>query len=144
MTTAQNARNKAAKDTTNPVANAFAEYLDTLTNQHETFVSSLKGSRARAQRMSTELSDALIAGQRDMLGISRQVLDHPADFSAAAKLVMDAATAAQERALKFGKLVCEEQVEAGAEAQKMWAGTVGATGFGTSIRPFAGWFAKTA
>jgi len=144
MTTTQNARHKAAKDTTNPVSNAFAEYLDTLTNHHETFTSSLKGSRARAQRVSAELSDALIAGQRDMLSISRQVLEHPADFGAAAKLVMDAATAAQERALKFGKLVYEEQVQAGAEAQEIWAGTVGATGFGTNIRPFAGWFAKTA
>ena len=94
MTTTQNARHKAAKDTTNPVANAFAEYLDTLTNHHETFTSSLKGSRARAQRVSAELLAKLDREDLSPYALSSELglYAHQTDVSAANAIAQSALT----------------------------------------------------
>lgn len=144
MTTTQNARSKAAKDATNPAAQALNNYLDALASGHEQLAASLKCGRARAQRVTEEVSEILVAGQRDALAIARQLCDQPGDLRATAKLVMDAVTAAQERALKFGKLVYEEQAEAGSEAQKLWANAAGTLSSGAGVRPFAGWSTQAA
>lgn len=121
MTTAQTTtRSKTTKETSIPAATAFADYLDTLSDRHEKLVASLKDNRDRARRISEELTEAFLAGQRDLLGLARQLAGHPADLSANAKVVMDTAAAAQERSLALGKLVYTEQAQAGAEVRKLW------------------------
>lgn len=118
MTTAHT-KPKSAKDA--PVAAAsITDYLDTLSDSHEKLTASLKEGRERARRVSEEVTDAMLAGQRDMLVIARQFAGNPTDVSANTKALMDAATAAQERSLNLGKLVYGEQVQVGAELRKFW------------------------
>lgn len=121
MTTAQT--RKTAKDATAPTA-VFSDYLDTLSERHEKFAETMKEGRERARRISEELTSALVAGQRDLLGLARQIAANPTDVAASSKAVMDAAAAAQERSLALGKLVYSEQVEVGAEVRKFWETTL--------------------
>lgn len=120
MTTAQT--RKTAKDATAPTA-VFSDYLDTLSENHTKFAESMKEGRERARRISEELTAAMVAGQRDLLGLARQIAANPTDVAASSKAVMDAAAAAQERSLALGKLVYSEQVEVGAEVRKFWETT---------------------
>lgn len=121
MTAAQT--RKSAKDATAPAA-VFSDYLDTLTERHEKFAESMKEGRERARRVSEELTEALLAGQRDLLGLARQIASNPTDVAASSKAVMDAAAAAQERSLALGKLVYSEQAQVGAELRKFWEATL--------------------
>ncbi len=120
MTTAQT--RKTAKDATAPTA-VFSDYLDTLSENHTKFAESMKEGRERARRISEELTAAMVAGQRDLLGLARQIAANPTDVAASSKAVMDAAAAAQERSLALGKLVYSEQVDVGAEVRKFWETT---------------------
>jgi len=121
MTTAQT--RKPAKDATAPTA-VFSDYLDTLSERHAKFAESMKEGRERARRVSEELTEALFASQRDLLGLARQIASNPTDVAASSKAMMDAAAAAQERSLALGKLVYSEQVEVGAEVRKFWETTL--------------------
>lgn len=121
MTTAQT--RKTAKEATAPTA-VISDYLDTLSENHAKFAETMKEGRERARRISEELTAAFVAGQRDLLGLARQIAANPTDMAASSKAVMDAAAAAQERSLTLGKLVYSEQVEAGAEVRKFWETTL--------------------
>ena len=99
MTTAQT--RKTPKDDTAPAA-AISSYLETLSAQHEKFAESIKETRARAHRFAEELTEAMLAGQRDMLGMARQIVGNPTDMGANSKAMMELATAAQERSLSLG------------------------------------------
>lgn len=144
MTTAQTPR-KSAKDATASAA-PITEYLDTLTERHEQLAASFKEGRERASRVSEQVTDALLAGQRDMLVIARQFVSNPTDVSAATKALMEAATAAQERSLNIGKLVYGEQAQVGAELRKFWESSMATPpNFTTSLPKFGNftnWFAK--
>ena len=91
MTTAQT--RKTAKEATAPTA-VFSDYLDTLSENHAKFAETMKEGRERARRISEELNAAFVAGQRDLLGLARQIAANPTDVAASSKAVMDAAAAA--------------------------------------------------
>ena len=139
MTAAQTAPGKsgAEKFAALPSA-AFTDYLETLSERHEQFATTFKETHERTTRLATEWTEALLAGQREWLGVARKLASNPTDFSANSKVVMDAAAAAQERSLSLGKLVYGEQAQVGAEARKFFEATFANTGF----KPLTGWFAK--
>jgi hypothetical protein len=140
MTTAQT--RKTPKDDTAPAAAIF-NYLDTLSAQHEKFAESMKESRARAHRYAEEMSEALLAGQRDMLGIARQIVGNPTDMGANSKAIMELATAAQERSLSLGKFVYTEQAQVGAEVRKFWETSFATPpSFMPSMPAVSNWFPK--
>ena len=139
MTAAQTTRGKAATDKPGilPTA-AFSDYLETLSERHEQFASSVKESHERATRLAGEWTEALITSQREWLGVARKLATNPADLSANTKVLMDAAAAAQERTLSFGKLVYGEQAQVGAEARKFMESAFANVGF----KPLTSWFPK--
>jgi len=140
MTTAQT--RKTPKDDTAPAA-AISSYLETLSAQHEKFAESMKESRARAHRFAEEMSEALLAGQRDMLGVARQFVGNPTDMGANSKAMMELATAAQERSLSLGKFVYTEQAQVGAEVRKFWETSLASQpSFMPSMPAMPNWFPK--
>lgn len=139
MTNAQTSRAKNAAD--KPAffsTTAVADFLDTVTERHEKLAAGVKETHDRATRLAGEFTDALLTGQREWLGVVRKLAGNPTDFGANSRALMDAAAAAQERSLAFGKLVYGEQAQAGAEARKFVESVFATTGF----KPLSAWVAK--
>lgn len=139
MTAAQTSRGKTSAEKLGALPTAaLTDYLETLSERHEQFATTVKETHERASRLASEWTEALFAGQREWLGVARKLASHPTDFSANSKVVMDAAAAAQERSLSLGKLVYGEQTQVGAEARKLFEATFANAGF----KPLTSWFAK--
>lgn len=139
MTAAQTSRGKAGADKFGALPTAaFTDYLETLSERHEQFASSVKENHERASRLAGEWTEALMTSQREWLGVARKLASNPTDFSANTKLLMDAAAAAQERSLSLGKLVYGEQAQVGAEARKFFESSFANAG----LKPLTSWFSK--
>ena len=95
---------------TNP--ESLAPYFDKLVERQNEISAALKESQARTQRIGTELMNAYLTGQRELLALTKQIALKPQDYAANIKAVVDASAVTQERAISFAKLCYSEQADA--------------------------------
>lgn len=132
---------KSAKET--PAKEAVNTYLDTLTEGHQKMTEALKEARTRGLRVSEELVDSILAGQRDILELSKRLALNPTDIAGNMKAVLEAATTAQERALAFAKLMYREQSDVSGELRKMFQSVFdNSTNVGQTARKLASFWIK--
>jgi len=103
---------------------AFTSYLDYLATVQEKFAASVKESRERTARVNDILVNAVLDAQRDAIATSKRIAANPQDAAANVKIVIDAATAAQERTLTLAKSLYQEQADVAAEFRKLWEGAM--------------------
>lgn len=138
-----NAKPKAGDTCTS--SEAFSSYLDYLATAQEKFAASVKESRERASRVNDALIDALLDTQRDAIATSKRLAANPQDHAANVKLVIDAASAAQERTLTLAKSLYQEQADVAAEFRKLWESAVKSSNdLGESAKKFGALWPKVA
>ena len=91
---------------------SLAPYFDKLVERQNEISAALKESQARTQRIGTELMNAYLTGQRELLELTKQIALKPQDYAANIKAVVDASAVTQERAISFAKLCYSEQADA--------------------------------
>ena len=89
----------------------LVSYLDQLAEQQQKLGTALKAGQERSQRISSQLIEALIAGQHDLLELTKKLVQKPQDYSGNIKAVVDASTVAQGRALELAKTLYREQAD---------------------------------
>lgn len=117
----------AVKDTLlNP--ESFAPYFEKLAERQAELSTALKENQARTQRIGAELMDSYLAGQRDLLELTKQVALKPQDYTANIKAMVDASAVAQERAISLAKLFYREQADVVGGMRKWFQSACEATG----------------
>ncbi len=103
---------------------AFASYLDYLATAQEKFATSVKEACERANRVNGTLLNAALDAQREAIATGKRLSADPQAHAANVKIVIDAASAAQERGLAVAKSLYQEQVDVAADLRKLWESTV--------------------
>ncbi len=135
---------KADKAPGTPGKDAVSNYLEALTEGHAKLTAALKEARTRGVRVNDELLDSVLAGQRHAIDLGKRLTLNPTDFAANIKAVLEAATAAQGRALEIAKLMYREQSDVNSELRKMFAQAFDASrDVGENARKLAGFWFKT-
>ncbi|MCB1748670.1 MAG: hypothetical protein H6977_02315 [Gammaproteobacteria bacterium] len=96
-------------------ANAYAERM---LSAHERLANAMATARARNARVADKFFEALVAGQRDALELSRAMIAEPTAYAKNMEAVVHSMTTAQERALEVAKTVYREQSEATGEMRE--------------------------
>ena len=97
------------------ISDSANAYIDRLAATHERFAEGVETTRERSARITDKVVEAVIAGQRDAIKLTRTVAAAPTDYSKNMEAVMESFTSAQERTLDVAKTLYREQAEAGAE-----------------------------
>ncbi len=121
MSTQTKTKTGAEPCTNNEAVNSYLDYLATA---QEKFAASVKESRERSSRVNDTLLNALLNAQREAISTGKRLAAHPQDYAANVKIVIDAASAAQERTLALAKSLYQEQADVAAEFRKLWEGAV--------------------
>ena len=103
---------------------AVTSYLDYLATAQEKFAASVKENRERSTRVTDTLFNALLDAQREAIATGKRLAAHPQDYAANVQIVIDAASAAQERTLALAKSLYQEQADVAADFRKLWEGAV--------------------
>ena len=97
---------------------ALQRYVQALSNAYEVLAEATSSSTDRNVKVSRQLSEQVMAGQRDLLELAKKVAADPEHFlSASYSGLTETAIAAQSRALAFAQLAYQEAVAAGAESR---------------------------
>ena len=123
-------------------AEAMVSYLTQVGAQHEKLSAAFKVTYERSQRMSTQIIETLIAGQHDLIELTKKVVQKPQDYSNTMKAVVDASTAAQERILDLAKTFYREQADVTSELRKGFKTACESTAFGDAGRNMMNFWIK--
>lgn len=124
---------------------ALHSYLDYLATVQEKFAKSAQESRERVARINDALLKALLDGQRAAIATGKRLAAHPQDHAANMKIVIEAATAAQESGLALAKSLYQEQADVAAGLRELWEGAIkSSTGFGDGVKKFSALWPKVA
>ena len=94
------------------IAESTTAYLDRLGEGHEKFSEAVKTVRERNARVADVFFDAMLAGQRDAIEITKSIAEEPTAYAKNMDTMLKAMSSAQERALDVAKTVYREQAEA--------------------------------
>ncbi len=97
------------------IADSATAYIERIAESHERFAEGVETTRERNARIADKFIEAMIAGQRDAIKLTRTVAAAPTDYSKNMEAVMESFSTAQERTLDVAKTLYREQAEAGAE-----------------------------
>lgn len=107
MTDKKSSKSKAEE----VVSNSYEQYLESMQKRSEEIVTILKNTQARNTRIMDELIESAVAGQQELLELSKTIAASPMDYQGNMQSAIDAITSSQERALTFGKMLYTEQNE---------------------------------
>lgn len=93
------------------------EYFNALIESYNALTEAIEKAGERGVKVSRQLADDVVAGQRHALELSKQAAADPAHASQNYAKLVEAMLAAQGRALAFARVAFEESAAGGAEAR---------------------------
>lgn len=93
------------------------QYFDALIESYTALAEAVSGAGDRGVKVSKQLADDVMAGQREAIALSKQVAAEPANASQNYAALVQAMLAAQGRALSFARVAIEQSAEGGADAR---------------------------
>jgi hypothetical protein len=103
---------KTTGTTKNPSRKEMVDkYSERLLAGHERMTEAMQAARSRGIRVNEEITDWIVAGQRDTLELGKRLADDPTAYAKNMEAVLESLTSAQERALNLAKVLYREQAE---------------------------------
>ncbi|MFT4563153.1 MAG: putative coiled-coil protein SlyX [Gammaproteobacteria bacterium] len=99
------------------IAESAEQLLERMTARQERAVEVIGTTRARNTRISEQIFNAVIAGQREALSLGKTIAAEPMAYNKNMGAIVNSMAAAQERAMEVSKTVIREQSEAFAETR---------------------------
>jgi hypothetical protein len=96
-------------------AESTSAYLERVEQAHARFAERFEASRARTSRIADQLTESLVASQRNALELTKAVAAEPAAYGKNMEAFMASLNTAQERALETAKVLYREQADAASE-----------------------------
>lgn len=93
------------------------QYFDALIESYNALAQAIDGASERGVKVSRQLAEDVIAGQREALELSKQVAADPANASQHYAALVQAMLAAQGRALALARVTIEQSAAGGADAR---------------------------
>jgi hypothetical protein len=98
---------------------ALTKYLEALNKSYEVLAEAAVKASERGARVSKQLTNEILAGQRDVFALSKKVAAEPDHFASNSYAgLTEAAVAAQSRALAFAQAAYSEALTAGTESKE--------------------------
>ncbi len=121
---------------------ALVSYLDKFGEQQKKLGTAVKAGYERSQRISTQLIEALITGQQELIELTKKVVQKPQDYSNNLKAMVEASTVAQGRALDLAKALYREQADVASELGKTFKTTCQSTALTEASRNIVNFWIK--
>lgn len=132
-------------ETVEKVGKTVENVLEKLVENQSRLVDAAATARDRSRRVTDEYVKSVADAQRDALELTKALAAHPTATGENIEAIMEAATAAQARAMEITKLFYREQAEATAELQKLVAPLFESTkGFADLSKNFPSFFRNSA
>jgi hypothetical protein len=94
------------------------KYFDALLATYDVMVDALEKANDRGIKVSKQLANDVVKGQRDAIELGRKFASQPTDMAAFYTAVLSSATEAQGRALAFTQTAYQEAIAAGTDARE--------------------------
>ncbi len=95
------------------------KYFDTLLQNYDLLVEALEKANERGIKVSRQFASDLIAGQREAIELGKKLATEPGDLGRLSAALLEAATAAQGRALAFTQVAYQEAMAGGADTREL-------------------------
>lgn len=97
---------------------SLLKYLEALSTSYEELASASSKASDRGAKLSKQLTEEVVAGQREAISLAKQIAADPDHLmTASVSAVTEAAVAAQTRALAFAQMAYQEAVVASTEGR---------------------------
>ena len=101
------------------MANEYvSKYFDALLESYDILVDAVSKTNERGIKVSQNLVQDVVKGQRDAIELSRKLVSEPSDVGQFYTALLESATAAQGRALTFAQNAYQEALAAGTDARE--------------------------